>query len=98
MKWDAFWDDNQGYSIKTMLNDEIARDTHVVVGSIDYVPLGITSGAMATAIAHKITDKPVYIDLSAQEEEARQKKQTQEKDRMHKESVETRESFESANR
>ena len=96
VKWDGYWDDNQGYSIKTVINGEVAEEGRIVIGSIDYVPFGFSTEEQAMLKAKQIVEVPVFIDLAHQEKARADKKETEEIAKRHKESVEARETFESA--
>jgi hypothetical protein len=95
-RWDGYWDDNQGYSIKTVINGVVSEEGRLVVGSIDYVPFGFSTKQEAMEKAQKITDAPIFIDLAQQEKARADKKEAEEVARMHKESVDAKERFESA--
>jgi hypothetical protein len=93
-KWDGYWDDNQGYSIKTIINGTTAEEGRLVVGSIEYVPFGFSTREEAVQKARQIVDSPVFIDLSQQEKASLDKKEAEKIERIHKESVEDKEVFE----
>ena len=95
-KWDGYWDDNQGYSIKTIINGVIAEEGRLVVGSIEYVPFGFSTREKAISKAEQIVDTPIFIDLAQQEAEKTAKQEAEEIARIHKESIDSKESFVSA--
>ena len=95
-RWDGYWDDNQGYSIKTIINGGVAEEGRLVVGSIDYVPFGFSTRQEAMEKAQKIVDDPIFIDLAQQEKARADKKEAEDAARIHKESVDAKEKFESA--
>ena len=92
-KWDGYWDDNQGYSIKTIINGVIAEEGRLVVGSIEYVPFGFSTMEKAINKAKQIVEAPIFIDLSQQEAEKTAKQGAEEIARIHKESIDSKESF-----
>jgi hypothetical protein len=95
-RWDGYWDDNQGYSIKTIIDGVVAEEGRLVVGSIEYVPFGFSTKQEAMEKAQKIVDDPIFIDLAQQEKARADKKEAEDAARMHKESVDAKERFESA--
>jgi len=79
--WIGFCDDNQGSSIKTLIGGEIARDSHIILGDLEYIPLGFSTRQEANQKAGKISNAPIYIDSMKKEEAAADEKHKEELDK-----------------
>lgn len=84
--WIGFCDGHQGSSIKTLIGDEIAQDSHIILGDLEYVPLGFSTGQEAKRKAAKVSGAPKYIDDMQKEEAAADKKRKKEVEKAVKRS------------
>jgi len=78
--WIGFCDDHQGSSIKTLIGGEIARDSHIILGDLEYIPLGFSAKQEAERKAEKVSSTPIYIDSMQKEEAVADKKRKKEVD------------------
>ncbi|NQT90659.1 MAG: hypothetical protein HQ558_05340 [Candidatus Omnitrophica bacterium] len=62
-EWRKYWMENTGYSMKVMINEQLARDTHVVISPPAFVPLGFSEKEDASEKAAKISSNPQSIDM-----------------------------------
>ncbi|GEM_PF-1587859 len=95
-RWDGYWDDNQGYSIKTTINGVVAQEGKIVIGSIEYVPFGFSTMEEAMSKAKQIVDTPIFIDLSQQEKARTDKEEAAEIASVHEQSIYAEEQFDGA--